>query len=72
MSEPTVVAASERAGQSGVAGGPGRRWWILGVVGLAQLMVVLDRSAWLLQLQPTCPDMQEPLATTLTEETRGS
>jgi EmrB/QacA subfamily drug resistance transporter len=44
MSEPTVVAASERAGSSGVAAGPTRRWWVLGVVGLAQLMVVLDAT----------------------------
>ena len=44
MSEPTVVAVSERAGPSGVAAGPARRWWILGVVGLAQLMVVLDAT----------------------------
>ena len=44
MSEPTVVAVSERAGPSGAAGGPSRRWWILGVVGLAQLMVVLDAT----------------------------
>src|SRR5215467_8715630 len=44
MSEPTVVAVSERAGPSGVAAGPARRWWILGVVGLAQLMVILDAT----------------------------
>jgi len=44
MSEPAVVAASERAGPSSVAAGPARRWWILGVVGLAQLMVVLDAT----------------------------
>src|SRR5262252_1844506 len=44
MSEPAVVAASERAGLSDAAGGPSRRWWILGVVGLAQLMVVLDAT----------------------------
>src|SRR5215467_12645452 len=44
MSEPTVVAVSERAGSSGVAAGPARRWWILGVVGLAQLMVILDAT----------------------------
>jgi EmrB/QacA subfamily drug resistance transporter len=43
MSEPAVVV-SERAGPSGVAAGPARRWWILGVVGLAQLMVVLDAT----------------------------
>jgi len=36
VSEPTVVV-SESAG-------PARRWWILGVVGLAQLMVVLDAT----------------------------
>src|SRR6266481_6652106 len=41
MSEPTVVV-SEQAGLAGVAAGPARRWWILGVVGLAQLMLVLD------------------------------
>ena len=44
MSEPTVAAVSHRAGPSGVAAGPARRWWILGVVGLAQLMVVLDAT----------------------------
>jgi EmrB/QacA subfamily drug resistance transporter len=44
MSEPAVVAVSERAGPSGVAVGPARRWWILGVVGLAQLMVILDAT----------------------------
>src|SRR5215469_9281167 len=44
MSEPAVVAASGRAGSSGVAPGPSRRWWILGVVGLAQLMVILDAT----------------------------
>src|SRR5712672_728055 len=43
MSEPTVVV-SEQAGLAGVAAGPARRWWILGVVGLAQLMVVLDAT----------------------------
>ena len=35
---------SERAPSAGVAAGPARRWWILGVVGLAQLMVVLDAT----------------------------
>src|SRR5215472_6743137 len=44
MSEPAGVAASGRAGSSGVAPGPTRRWWILGVVGLAQLMVILDAT----------------------------
>jgi len=44
MSESAVVAVSERAGPSGAAAGPTRRWWILGVVGLAQLMVVLDAT----------------------------
>jgi EmrB/QacA subfamily drug resistance transporter len=44
MSEPAVVAVSERAGPPGAAAGPARRWWILGVVGLAQLMVVLDAT----------------------------
>src|SRR5262252_11231092 len=44
MSEPAVVAVSERTGSSGAAAGPARRWWILGVVGLAQLMVILDAT----------------------------
>ena len=35
---------SERAGPSGAAAAQARRWWILGVVGLAQLMVVLDAT----------------------------
>ena len=46
MSEPTVPVP-KLARPSGVAaetGGPARRWWILGVVGLAQLMVVLDAT----------------------------
>jgi EmrB/QacA subfamily drug resistance transporter len=43
MSAPTV-AIPERAGPSGAGAGPTRRWWILGVVGLAQLMVVLDAT----------------------------
>ena len=44
MSEPAVAAVSQRAALSGAASGPARRWWILGVVGLAQLMVVLDAT----------------------------
>jgi EmrB/QacA subfamily drug resistance transporter len=43
MSEP-AVAIPERAGPSGVDAGSARRWWILGVVGLAQLMVILDAT----------------------------
>jgi EmrB/QacA subfamily drug resistance transporter len=43
MSEP-VVAASGLARSSEVAAESARRWWILGVVGLAQLMVVLDAT----------------------------
>jgi MFS family permease len=44
MGEPAVAATSDLAGRFGVAAGPARRWWILGVVGLAQLMVVLDAT----------------------------
>src|ERR1700726_3440893 len=40
MSEPAVVVSRP----AGAAAGPGRRWLILGVVGLAQLMVVLDAT----------------------------
>jgi EmrB/QacA subfamily drug resistance transporter len=43
MSE-SAVAVSEGAGPSGGAAAPTRRWWILGVVGLAQLMVILDAT----------------------------
>src|SRR5215469_6371970 len=43
MSEPPAVV-SERAGPSDGTAGPARRWWILGVVGLAQLMVILDAT----------------------------
>ena len=43
MSEP-AVAASEQVRSAGAATGPSRRWWILSVVGLAQLMVVLDAT----------------------------
>jgi MFS family permease len=44
MSEPTVAAVSERAGLPDASGESARRWWILGVVGLAQLMVILDAT----------------------------
>src|SRR5215469_7511401 len=44
MSEPAVAAVSERVVQSDAAAASTRRWWILGVVGLAQLMVVLDAT----------------------------
>jgi EmrB/QacA subfamily drug resistance transporter len=44
MSEPAVVAVSQQAGPPGAAAGSARRWWILSVVGLAQLMVVLDAT----------------------------
>ena len=43
MSEPAVTGP-DLARLSGGAAGPARRWWILGVVGLAQLMVVLDAT----------------------------
>jgi EmrB/QacA subfamily drug resistance transporter len=43
MGEP-AVALPERPGPSGVDAASARRWWILGVVGLAQLMVVLDAT----------------------------
>src|SRR5271168_3909532 len=43
MSEP-AVEVPDPARPSGVAAAPARRWWILGVVGLAQLMVVLDAT----------------------------
>src|SRR5271169_2225767 len=44
MSESAVAAVPERARPGGVAAVSARRWWILGVVGLAQLMVVLDAT----------------------------
>jgi EmrB/QacA subfamily drug resistance transporter len=37
-------SAGPSATSSGSAAGPAQRWWILGVVGLAQLMVVLDAT----------------------------
>jgi EmrB/QacA subfamily drug resistance transporter len=43
MSEPAVTAP-ELARGSGRPAAPTQRWWILGVVGLAQLMVVLDAT----------------------------
>ena len=49
--EPTAVpeivtdrAAPLTAGTPGAAAAADRRWWVLGVVGLAQLMVVLDAT----------------------------
>ena len=35
---------AETAGPPGAAAAADRRWWVLGVVGLAQLMVVLDAT----------------------------
>jgi EmrB/QacA subfamily drug resistance transporter len=43
VSESTA-AVTQKAGPPGVAPASARRWWILGVVGLAQLMVVLDAT----------------------------
>jgi EmrB/QacA subfamily drug resistance transporter len=43
MSE-SAVAVSGEAQSSRVAAASARRWWVLGVVGLAQLMVVLDAT----------------------------
>ena len=43
MNEQTV-AVSGLAGSSSVAARSARRWWVLGVVGLAQLMVILDAT----------------------------
>ncbi len=39
-----LTAAPETAGPPGAAAAADGRWWVLGVVGLAQLMVVLDAS----------------------------
>ena len=38
------LTAAKTAGPSGAAAAADRRWWVLGVVGLAQLMVVLDAT----------------------------
>jgi EmrB/QacA subfamily drug resistance transporter len=43
MSGP-AVAMQDRTRSSGAVAGAARRWWILGVVGLAQLMVILDAT----------------------------
>src|ERR1700739_2990904 len=43
MSEP-AVAISKQSQAIDVAAASARRWWILAVVGLAQLMVVLDAT----------------------------
>ena len=42
-SRPVTASLDEKA-RSSLAAGPAQRWWILGVVGLAQLMVVLDAT----------------------------
>jgi EmrB/QacA subfamily drug resistance transporter len=39
-----AAAVPEQAGPSDASAAASRRWWILGVVGLAQLMVVLDAT----------------------------
>ena len=38
------LTAAETARSPGAAAAADRRWWVLGVVGLAQLMVVLDKT----------------------------
>ncbi|HEX7266570.1 MAG TPA: MFS transporter, partial [Streptosporangiaceae bacterium] len=38
------LTAAATAGPPGAAAAADRRWWVLGVVGLAQLMVVLDAT----------------------------
>src|SRR6516162_9579463 len=43
MSGP-AAAVQGTARPSGAVPGVARRWWILGVVGLAQLMVILDAT----------------------------
>jgi EmrB/QacA subfamily drug resistance transporter len=43
-SQPAAAPLDEKARAPGEAAGPVRRWWILAVVGLAQLMVVLDAT----------------------------
>src|SRR6201982_3647152 len=40
----TDRAALQTAGPPGAPASADRRWWVLGVVGLAQLMVVLDAT----------------------------
>ena len=40
----TPASSAARAAEGGVAADDSRRWWILGVVCLAQLMVVLDAT----------------------------
>jgi EmrB/QacA subfamily drug resistance transporter len=42
--QPALAPLDGNAGPPGAAARPARRWWILGVVGLAQLMVVLDAT----------------------------
>src|SRR6202050_3948632 len=59
MSEP-AVAVSEQARPVGVAAASARRWWILAVVGLAQLMVGLDATIVSIAL----PSAQRDLAFT--------
>ncbi len=38
------LTTAETVGPPGAAAAADRRWWVLGVVGLAQLMVVLDAT----------------------------
>ena len=43
MSEP-AFAISKQTQSIDAAAASARRWWVIGVVGLAQLMVVLDAT----------------------------
>jgi hypothetical protein len=42
VTDRAAPLTAETAGPPGTAVAADRRWWVLGVVGLAQLMVVLD------------------------------
>ncbi len=42
--EPREPAENVEKGRNGEGRGPSHRWWVLGVIGLAQLMVVLDAT----------------------------
>jgi EmrB/QacA subfamily drug resistance transporter len=41
---PTGVGGPRKTGRNSVVGTPANRWWVLGVIALAQLMVVLDAT----------------------------
>ena len=54
MTRPAAASRGTPPGPAGPAGAA-HRWLILGVIALAQLMIVLDATVMNIALPPSCP-----------------